>query len=651
MIYNYFDFILEEYLKLDVPLYYSKTLKETFSALFKKGDKVASILFYAEENLEYQTDMAFIDLGTGNDKISFIQVNRVLRMMDKESGDPESKNQGQLKGQLPEDYLNKMYRLKMSQTNAVWNQQRTEIQIGRFVTKVLQKTTNPLNKIDQNDINDFVDKFKAYRDFQTAKKDKFEVVSGEDIRKWYDESNYEDAAYHLSNSCMRYERCQDYLDIYTENTGQVSMVIMKGTNPDKIIGRALIWKLKNGETYLDRPYANNDEDVNLFKEWAKNKGYKIYGDGYQHKEVTLSKCYFEYYPYMDTFKYLNREEKLLSTDGNKFEDRNPNWIRLESTGGDFEEPRQGIYSQYYDMYIDEDDAVYAEDLQSYIPSEESYYLEYKDQYVSNEADVVSCEYDGQYYLSEDTVYSEYLDDHIYDREAAEVHYSLDDTVWVPDNFLTKGMADEYKINNNFMVCLSSKVFKSPYAKEYLFRSGTVKVYKLEDGSMVTKAEAEEKEHNISDYESDWVDIDVYLNKVKKITKDELLEKLKTLDFTTTQIEHLKEKIKRRSGYRRDLLNFYQTSDDDVFKKIIRFLIYFGYDISEKNEFGKVRRKNRNSVIDSNPTKVEQFISKKLIDRLTSSTIEIMIEICDSQLSQLVSDKELLAQIILLKNNS
>jgi hypothetical protein len=230
MLYNFYDFIFEEYLKLDAPLYYSKALKDTFYALTNKGDKVAKMLYYAEQNDEYKSDITYVDLGTGNDKVSFIQVNRVLRMLDKEAGDPESKNQGQIKGQLPEDYLNKMYRLKNSQTNAVWNQQRTELAIGRFVSKVLQKTTDALIKIDQNDINAFVDKFKAYRDFQSSKKDKFEVVKGEDIRKWYDEDNYEDAAYHLSNSCMRYGRCQKYLDIYTKNTNQVSMVILKGSD-------------------------------------------------------------------------------------------------------------------------------------------------------------------------------------------------------------------------------------------------------------------------------------------------------------------------------------------------------------------------------------------------------------------------------------
>jgi len=221
---DFLDLLLEEYLKLDAPLYYSQPLKDTLAALANKGDKVARFLYYAEQSDENQSDITFVDLGTGNDKVSFIQVNRVLRMIDKELGDSESKNQGQLKGQLPEDYLVKMYRLKNSQTNAVWNQQRTELQVGRFATKIIQKTKDTNAKsITQNDINAFVDNFKAYRDFQTSKKDKFEVVQGEEIRKWYDEDTYEDAAYHLNNSCMRYDRCQRYLNIYTENPNHLEV--------------------------------------------------------------------------------------------------------------------------------------------------------------------------------------------------------------------------------------------------------------------------------------------------------------------------------------------------------------------------------------------------------------------------------------------
>ena len=654
MLTNFDDFIYEEYLKLDAYLFYSKAFKDTLYSLTNKGDKVAKFLYYAEANDDVQVDITFVDLGNGNDKVSFIQVNRVLRMIDKEMGDPESKNQGTQKGQLPEDYLFKIGRMRHDTTRPVWNQQRTELQVGRFATKVIQKCKDPsIASFSQNDINAFVDNFKAYRDFQSSKKDKFEVVQGEEIRKWYLENRYEDPMYHLSNSCMRYDRCQRYLDIYTENPNQVTMVIMKGTDPNKIIGRALIWKLDNGETYLDRPYANNDEDVNLFKQWGKDKGYVVYGGSYQHKEVTLDKSNFQYYPYMDTFKYLNRDKNLLSTDSSEFDNGDQDWIRLESTGGDYEEAQQGVYSEYYDEYIDEEDAVFAEDVQSYIRSDDAIYLEYKDQYVSNEADTVYSEYDSNYYYEHDALHSEYLDDWIYSEDAIEVYYNESDTTYVPSNFETRGLVDEFKVNGEWKKCILACIFKSPFANEYLFRYGTLLVYRLEDGTLVTEQEAEEKDIDVQPLDASfYVDLDEYMSKVEKITKEDLLTKLKEYTFRDEQIQNFKYLLTSRGGFRSDLRRFFDDNGDlKTMNELLRMLIYFSYKESEKNEYGKPRRRNRQQHLNDNESIVKQFIDKEIINRLSSSTVELMFQLVDAQISFLIADKNFLAEIIMLKSST
>lgn len=652
MLYSFDDFIFEEYLKLDAYLYYSKALKDTLYYLTNKGDKVARFLYYSEHVDDVKVDITFVDLGSGNDKVSFIQVNRVLRMLDKESGDPESKNQGKIIGQLPEDYLNKMWKMKNDMSKPVWTQQRTELQVGRFATKIIQKSTDPaIKSLSQNDVNAFVDKFKAYRDFQTSKKDKFEVVQGEDIRKWYEEDTYEDPQYHLSNSCMRYSRCQKYLNIYTENPNQVSMVIMKGTDPDKIIGRALIWKLDSGETYLDRPYANSDEDVNLFKEWGRSKGYVVYGGSYQHKEVTLDKSDFQYYPYMDTFKYLNRDKNLLSTDSSDFDDGNEDWIRLESTGGDYEEAHQGVWSEYYGEYIDEDSAVFAEDLQSYIYSDDSIYLEYRDIYVSNEADTVYSEYDSNYYYEHDAVHSEYLDDWIYSEDAIEVYYNENDTTYVPSNFETRGLVDEYKINDEWKKCISACVFKNPFADEYLFRFGTLLVYKLEDGTLVTEKEAEEKDIDTQPLDASfYVELDEYLSKIEKITEEEFYLKVKEMDFTSEQVNNFKIIVDRRSGFRSDMRRFIGTSTEEEIKEMMRLLIFFTYKESEKNDYGKPKRKNRRQVLDNNESIVSKFLDKSRYEYLSTPSLELMFEVIDNQLSNFISDKNFLAQVVMFKSS-
>ena len=654
MLYSYDDFLLEEYLKLEVTLYYSKELKSTLGAIASKGDPVASFLYYSDSSSAIKSDITLVGLGQGNDKVSFIQVNRLLRMIDKELGDPESKNQGTLRGQLEEDYINKIYRIKQNFDHPAWKEQRTELGVGRFATKISQKAGKNFTPVQ---INTFVDKFKAYRDFQTTKKDKFEVVSGEDIRMWYDEDTYEDPEYHLNNSCMRYSRCQKYLNIYVENPNQVSMVILKGTDPDKIIGRALIWKLKDETYYLDRPYANNDEDINLFKEWGRSKGYSVYGADYNHKEVELEKANFSYYPYMDTFKWLNRGQNLLSTDSSEFDDGNDDWIKLEDTGGGFEEVERGIYSEYLGEYIDEEYAVFAEDLQSYIHSDDAYYLEYKDVYVSTSANVVHSELDGQYYLEQDAIQSEYLDDWIYENDAISVYYNSEDETWVPDNFMTRGLADEYTIGGKWINCLSACVFKSPFADEYLFRNGTLLVYILPDKSMVTELEAEEKEIDLKGIESGYVELEEYMSKVEKITEEDLLTKLKEYNFSDSQINRFKDTL--IGGFRGDisylqLLNnrsFFSASNNETVAEFIRMFIYFSYKESEKNEFGKPRRKNRRQVLDDNESIVNEFIDKTKIDTISINSFELMFSLVDSQLSNFISDKNFLAQIIMLKSTT
>ena len=65
-------------------------------------------------------------------------------------------------------------------------------------------------------------------------------------------------------------------DIYSKSKN-VSMVILFDDNgeikddvyvSDKIIGRALLWKMRDGDTFMDRVYYVNDSDQELFTKWA-----------------------------------------------------------------------------------------------------------------------------------------------------------------------------------------------------------------------------------------------------------------------------------------------------------------------------------------------------------------------------------------------
>ena len=185
-----------------------------------------------------------------------------------------------------------------------------------------------------SDIEQFVNEFVAARKMYDFDKSglEFKLVKGEDIRKYYLYTNY--FGYDkdnktpfikgtLWNSCMRHTQCQDYLDIYCKNSA-VSLLILV-TPEDKIVGRALIWKLNeknDNNIYMDREYTIYDADVKLFNNYAIKEGwiYEDY-DGYmlngteypKDLYVSLEKMYFDEYPYMDTLKYLGNKTLTSSS--------------------------------------------------------------------------------------------------------------------------------------------------------------------------------------------------------------------------------------------------------------------------------------------------------------------------------------------------
>jgi DnaJ-class molecular chaperone len=120
---------------------------------------------------------------------------------------------------------------------------------------------------------------------------------------------------------MRYERCGKYLDIYVDNPDQCNLVVlMSEEKEDKICARALLWTDVEGRRIMDRIYSNRTQDEQLFKDFAKkNKFYHkknqnmledeyfVSPEGEEEELMTkieLSAGRFEYFPYLDTFKYF-----------------------------------------------------------------------------------------------------------------------------------------------------------------------------------------------------------------------------------------------------------------------------------------------------------------------------------------------------------
>lgn len=215
--------------------------------------------------------------------------------------------------------------------------------VGRFANRIL---TSAGIDFTPKDIENFVNAFKA--EYDIKKNDVYRnlrLVSGEDIRKYYYEGNYYSSGGRgydygpLWSSCMRYKNTQSFLDIYVANPDKVQLLVLFSDN-DKVMARALVWKLdqdsrgflgrlsdkihkvkKPDKYFMDRIYTTQDNQVNLFINYAKQNGwlYKIYQSSSRSdiSEKTTLKCTvdnhdFRRYPYMDTFHYMT-DFGLLTT--------------------------------------------------------------------------------------------------------------------------------------------------------------------------------------------------------------------------------------------------------------------------------------------------------------------------------------------------
>lgn len=206
---------------------------------------------------------------------------------------------------------------------------RGEIKVGRFIRALLKKAKVEVN---EKDIEDFVTKYKSMIKIKNDSFSRFEIVNKEDIRMWYLDSNYESSAGTLGGSCMRYSKCQDFLNIYTENPDRVSMIILRSDKyNDKISGRAILWTSDDGKKIMDRIYTNDHADIDFFINYANMNNYHYkYAQNYEPMPLMLNNVKlsneessivitlntdFRQFPYMDTFKY--KSDGMLTNDYGK----------------------------------------------------------------------------------------------------------------------------------------------------------------------------------------------------------------------------------------------------------------------------------------------------------------------------------------------
>lgn len=375
---NYSNFLLESvlnHLLLEANLTFLNDFKEFLSQM--KSPVAKALLELENDDLKITTN--FLGLGEKEDEVSFYSPNVKLtkyQIIDPGYTYTGYKKMFKLVG-LDGDYYPSLPRFTFGEVKKWIEQEDPDNDTGRrlahfvsdsgqnciismaglkgfpsgtpqksFIGRIARRILDVANKkFSDNEISDFVDEFKFKVAISKNRELLFELVEGEDIRKWYDGDRYDyTKTYTLHNSCMRYKKCQKYLDIYAKNPKVCKMLILKSPDNQKlIIGRALIWTLDNGDIFMDRIYYSYNEDIKLFKEYAIKNGwcYKTgqdsshytpieWSSGNQRQgflTVKLDVWDFGYYPYMDTLKYFDDYKGVISND-HRISD-----IELESTEG------------------------------------------------------------------------------------------------------------------------------------------------------------------------------------------------------------------------------------------------------------------------------------------------------------------------------
>ncbi len=285
----------------------------------------------------------------------------------------------------------------LSKGEDLWtSSKRFHIKPGSFISKIFKGVHPREVEIFSN----------LFRNIQSKIEMDFRIIKGQKIRDFYHHSTYYSENGSLGASCMKYDVCQEYLDLYTQNTDTISLLILID-DQCKLIGRSLLWDL--GDTkIMDRIYTINDENFQYhFKKWADDNGYWYKKEqrwnntlffeskgkvDYKQIDITLKNYDFESYPYMDTFKFIDFKNGRISN----YQPHGVKFNTISSAEGKVQPPdiyslceksktyhssdsivfvpARGInvcsditvYSDIYDTYILREDAFYDQDLRDWV---------------------------------------------------------------------------------------------------------------------------------------------------------------------------------------------------------------------------------------------------------------------------------------------
>ena len=555
---SYNEFILEKQIQLiaESILYLSPKLREDLS---KVMHPIARDLLNAEGS-DRKEDVTFLDSDSREGYVTFKTMKSMLKGIEEEAPlvyiadliPILKKVETGYKGSYSDTYL-------MSLPS--WNKARNPIKLGKLVNTILP------GKYNSSEIEEFTNKFKSVQKGETSATIK--VVEGSEIIKWYDGRNYLELNSSLGNSCMRYEKCSTYFEIYTENPEVCKMVCLLEEDENKEIklrARAILWKVEKKykssndlefEWFMDRQYAISDADIQFLKEWAESQGYayktnnsfgSLEGVTYNGSDsrikmkVRLKEKNYRRFPYLDTFKRFDPDECVLYNDESR--DYEGQYL-LNSTSGGYEEITAGVWSEWHGENIPEEDAVYSDAVESYIWESDAVYVgsgsqEYRGWYPSDYADLVPDEWIHEVIHANDAIWSDYYEGYVL----------MDETILVVDEISEDGEPlgeDCYVYPQDTRACVRTKEYSSEIwykilsnlHPEWLEYSGILK-------SLLT-----------DNYKSDWIIYD-YKVTTYMLTDEELSKYPRKIIFGLTEkdAQELNIQIDKKEPRQEDLFGYY-----------------------------------------------------------------------------------------------
>jgi len=426
-------------------IYLSSRLR---NILMKIGDNISRFILSLEDNHDYSFQFSFLDITDDESTISFLQANKYAEI-------PRERGNG----------------------DAAWTSgARNEIRIGRLIVKIA-----PFYK--SYEIEAWVNAFKA--EYKNALKNiKFKVVEGYDIVKFYNGKRYARGSGSLNKSCMRYDKCGEFMDLYTFNQDKIKMLILL-EGKDIIGGRALLWKLDEPKDtwLLDRIYVKEDSDAILFKKHAEKNGWlyksqqtfdavkvvKERTETYIDMRVDIKGDY-KYFPYIDTLLFYNKKDKYL-TNNEKEYDTIPHMVKLRETSGSDSGNENFVYDVlhkeiiniedacfcfYGDGYTHKNNAFFIKEFDEFVLPSELRYSTHHKRFLTNQSSVYSKNI-GSFmmesevylvYLSKDKKYFDYLlrsdRSKIYERVAG-----MGSSTYFDIELLVKGIDGQYYFKDEY----------------------------------------------------------------------------------------------------------------------------------------------------------------------------------------------------------